>query len=71
MGVDCKEVYRTIHFGPAKNVECYMQESGRAGRDVKHSTAYLLYQGIQLMHVDREMHVKQTVDGNFYCNIWK
>ena len=55
MGVDCKEVYRTIHFGPAKNVECYMQESGRAGRDGKHSTAYLLYQGMQLMHVDKEM----------------
>ena len=55
MGVDCKEVYRTIHFGPAENVECYMQESGRAGRDGKHSTAYLLYQGMQLMHVDKEM----------------
>lgn len=55
MGVDYKEVYRTIHFGPAKNVECYMQESGRAERDGKHSTAYLLYQGMQLMHVDKEM----------------
>lgn len=38
LGVDCKEVYRTIHFGPAKNEDCYMQESGRAGRDAKHST---------------------------------
>jgi ATP-dependent DNA helicase RecQ len=35
MGVDCKKVYRTIHFGPAKNIEIesYMQESGRCGRD--------------------------------------
>ena len=24
MGVDCKQVHRTIHFGPAKNVEAYM-----------------------------------------------
>ena len=55
MGVDCKEVYRTIHFGPAKNVECYIQESGRAGRDGKQSTAYLLYQGMQLTHVEKEM----------------
>ena len=30
MGIDCKQVHRTIHFGPAKNVECYMQESGKA-----------------------------------------
>ncbi|XP_068676508.1 ATP-dependent DNA helicase RecQ-like [Montipora foliosa] len=32
MGVDCKQVHRTIHFGPAKNVEAFMQETGRAGR---------------------------------------
>lgn len=55
MGVDCKQVNRTIHFGPAKNVECYMQESGRAGRDGSQSTAFLLYQGMQLMHVEKEM----------------
>lgn len=33
MGVDCKEVHRVIHFGPSKNLECYVQECGRAGRD--------------------------------------
>ena len=42
MGVDCKKVNRTIHFGPAKNVEAFMQESGRAGRDGTQSTAYML-----------------------------
>ena len=55
MGVDCKQVQRTLHFGPAKNVECYMQESGRAGRDGCQSTAFLLYQGMQLMHVEKDV----------------
>lgn len=48
MGVDCKKVYQTIHFGPAKNIESYMQESGRCGRDGVTSIAYLVYQGMQL-----------------------
>ena len=30
MGVDCKKVHHVIHFGPAKNLECYVQECGRA-----------------------------------------
>ena len=58
MGVDCKKVYRTIHFGPAKNVE----SSGRAGRDGSQCTAYLLYQGMQLMHVDQD--IKSYIKSN-------
>lgn len=55
MGVDCKKVNRTIHFGPAKNVEAFMQESGRAGRDGTQSTAYMLYQSFRLAHVEKDM----------------
>ena len=55
MGIDCKQVHRTLHFGPAKNAEHYMQESGRAGRDGTQSTAFLLYQGMQLMHVEKDI----------------
>ena len=55
MGVDCKGVYRTVHFGPSKNIESYIQETGRAGRDGKQSAAFLIYQGILLNHVEKDM----------------
>ena len=47
MKVDCEEVHLTVHLSPAKNVEGFTQKSGRAGRDHKQSTAYLLYQSVQ------------------------
>ena len=46
MGVDCKGVHRVVHYGPSKNVESYVQETGRAGRDGHQSVAYILYYGI-------------------------
>ena len=62
MGVDGKWVHRVIHYGPTKNVESYIQETGRAGRDGTQSCVYILYQGILLARVDGYM--KQYVKTN-------
>ena len=45
MGVNCNRVYRVIHFGPSLNIESYVQECGRAGRDGKDSICILLHNG--------------------------
>lgn len=55
MGVNCKGVSRIIHFGPYKNIENYAQETGRAVRDGAQSIAWILYNGIMLNHVERDM----------------
>ena len=46
MGVNCKGVYRVIHFGPLLNIKSYVQECGRAGCDGKESICILLHNGL-------------------------
>jgi ATP-dependent DNA helicase RecQ len=55
MGVDSKGVTNVVHFGPSKNVESYIQETGRAGRGGTHGNAFLLYSSLLLRHVDKDM----------------
>ena len=55
MGVDCKGVKRIIHYGPSKNVQSYVQETGRAGRDGGESVAFLLCHGVLLNHVHSDI----------------
>ena len=65
MGINCRDVNTVIHLGPSKNVEFYVQESGRCGRDGKQSSAIIYYLGRMLTHVDKSMkeYVRLHADG--------
>ena len=42
MGLDCSDVRQIIHLGAPDDLESYIQETGRGGRDGKPSLALLL-----------------------------
>ncbi len=65
MGIDCKDVYRSIHFGPSSTVESLMQETGRLGRDGKQCICHILYNGLLTSHCDSQ--VKQLVETKNCC----
>ena len=43
MGLDCPDVRHIIHWGPSADIESYIQETGRAGRDGYLSRAVLYH----------------------------
>ena len=54
-GVSCKAVHGIIHYGPAKNIEAFVQETERAGRDGHQSNSFLLYHGMLLNRVEGDI----------------
>jgi ATP-dependent DNA helicase RecQ len=60
MGVNFPDVRTVINYGPPREVEEFLQEIGRAGRDGKCAQAVLLFHGHQLKNCDKEI-----ID---YCN---
>jgi len=43
MGIDIPDICKIIHWGPPTDIEQYVQEIGRAGRDGKESVATLMF----------------------------
>ena len=61
MGVDCSNVRQIIHIGLPDDVCCYIQETGRAGRDGNTSVVTLLLSRCKMFILP----VLQSLDLNF------
>ena len=48
MGLDCPNIRRVIHWGPSADIESYLQETGRAGRDGRPAKATLYFTNTDL-----------------------
>ncbi|KAK3104602.1 hypothetical protein FSP39_005949 [Pinctada imbricata] len=55
MGVNFKGLYEVINYGPPKDMDAFVQQFGRVGRDGVQSKALLLYNGKQCKNVDSDM----------------
>ena len=62
MGVNIQDVRQVIHYGVPSDLETYVQEVGRGGRDGKPCKATLYYRPFHLAHCDEQMRtfVKNT-----------
>ncbi|XP_069109470.1 bifunctional 3'-5' exonuclease/ATP-dependent helicase WRN-like [Argopecten irradians] len=59
MGVDVADCHNIVFYGPPKTIVDLVQQAGRAGRDGEQSTALLLCNPHQLVHIDDD--VKEIV----------
>ena len=55
MGVDCIGVNRVVHYGPPNDVETYVQQTGRSGRNNEISYCQLLIAKDQMRFCDDNM----------------
>lgn len=65
MGVNFSNVRTIIHYGPPRQMEDFVQQIGRAGRDGKPSKAVLFYNGLHLRNCDKN--IKEYCSSNSGC----
>lgn len=64
MGIDCPNIRQVIHWGPSTDIEQYLQETGRAGRDGLQSVAVLYVADLSL---PTEPNMKQYYKNKTEC----
>jgi len=57
MGINCVDFNRIIHFGPTDDVETYIQQTGRTGRNGKLSLCWLFIGKDQIRFCDKNMKI--------------
>ena len=62
MGLDVPDIHTVVHWGPPNDIECYVQETGRGGRDGKDTRAVLYYTS---RDIARNGHVQESM--RRYC----
>ena len=55
MGLDCPNVCQIIHWGPAEDLEGYVQQTGRSGRDGQLCLASLFWKKGDQQHTAKQM----------------
>lgn len=55
MGVNFKDINNVIHYGPPKELDTFIQQMGRAGRDNTFSQELLIYKSSHLSRVDDDI----------------
>ena len=65
MGVDCPNVQEVVHYGPSSDVESYIQETGRAGRDGCLALALLIRKPLQGIVPNQEL--KKYMENTTSC----
>jgi len=63
MGIDKADVRRVIHWGPARTLEAYYQEAGRAGRDGRPAECLILWRPSDLDWTDCDVAMRRYLTG--------
>ena len=67
MGLDCPGVRKIIYWGPPPDLESYIQETGRGGRDGKTAYASLLYSKRDIAQYYVEDTMKHYCENSTLC----